>query len=93
MPLVLTFPDVIPNVNEILEKKRHQTLVNSNYLNIFSPNIPIVAYRRDTNLKDIIIHKKHNKIFLTNRINVKYVVKTVLLFTYQYKFSDSEGNV
>ena len=28
---------------------------------------PIVAYRRDTNLQDILIHKKHNKAFFGNK--------------------------
>ena len=62
VPIVLTFSRGLPSVNKIL-RKRHQTLLNSDRLSEIFPKQPIIAFRRDKNLQDILVHKKHNNMF------------------------------
>jgi len=62
VPLVLTFSRALPNIRNILAK-RQKTLQKSDRMkNIFAAT-PILAFRRDANLQDILVHKKHNKMF------------------------------
>ena len=65
VPIVLTYHSALPNVHNIL-KKRQNTLFQSQRMQEIFNKTPIVAYRRDTNLQDILIHKKHNKNFFNN---------------------------
>lgn len=62
VPFVLNYSRGLPNIHQIL-KKRQQILENSDRLKLAFHNTPIVAFRRDKNLKDILVHKKHNNLF------------------------------
>ena len=62
VPLVLTFSKGLPNVRNIL-RKHMPTLHTSDRLKNVFPTQPILAYKRDNNLQDILVHKKHNKMF------------------------------
>lgn len=62
VPLVLTFHAGLPNIHDIL-KKRQGTLHKSERMKSVFDKKPIVAFRRDTNLQDILIHKKHNRLY------------------------------
>ena len=61
-------------------RKRHQTLLNSDRLSEIFPKQPIIAFRRDKNLQDILVHKKHNNMFLRNPTNVNHVAPKSVLF-------------
>jgi len=62
VPLVLTFSRALPNVGGIL--RRHlPTLHRSDEMKQVFPEVPLVAFRRDSNLQDILVHKKHNRQF------------------------------
>ena len=56
IPLVLTYSDALPNIHSILWKHMN-TLHRSDELKEIFPTPPLVAYRRDKNLREIIIHK------------------------------------
>ena len=62
IPLVLTYSDALPNIHSILWKHMN-TLHRSDELKEIFPTPPLVAYRRDKILQEIIIHKKHNNMF------------------------------
>ena len=62
VPLVLTFSAALPDTHKIL-KDRSGTLLKSSRLTEVFKQPPIVAYRRDSSLGDILVHKKHNKMF------------------------------
>ena len=62
VPLVLTYSDALPNVHNIV-RQRITTLHNSERMREVFPAPPLIAYRRDKNIKDILVHKKHNNIF------------------------------
>ena len=62
VPLVLTYSDALPNVHNIV-RQRITTLHNSERMREVFPAPPLIAYRRDKNIKDILVHKKHNTIF------------------------------
>lgn len=62
VPFVLNYSRGLPNIHQIL-KKRQKILENSDRLKLAFHNTPIVAFRRDKNLKDILVHKKHNNLF------------------------------
>ena len=53
---------LIPNIYSILWKHMN-TLHRSEELKESFPTPPLVAYRRDQNLQEIIINKKHNNMF------------------------------
>lgn len=61
IPLVVTFTDLLPDIHDIV-KKRINILHNCNLMKEIFPEPPLVAYRRDRNLADIIVHGKLNKI-------------------------------
>jgi hypothetical protein len=96
VPLVLTYSKGLPNIHKILSK--HQQLLNKSeqMRNVFKQS-PIVAFRRDKNIEDILVHKKHNNLFF-KKGNVcepcgakkcaicKYILKTD-------HFNDDNGNV
>ena len=62
VPLVLTFNAGLPNIHTIL-KKHQKTLYKSQRMKTVFKKTPIVSFKRDTNLQDILIHKKHNRLF------------------------------
>lgn len=59
---VLNHSRGLPNIHQIL-KKRQKILENSDRLKLAFHNTPIVAFRRDKNLKDVLVHKKHKLFF------------------------------
>jgi len=65
VPLVLTYSNHLPNIQQIVNKHMH-ILHKSDKLKKVFKQPPITAYKRDTNLQDILIHNKHNKIFNNN---------------------------
>ena len=62
VPLVLTFSRALPNVGGIL-RKHLPTLYRSDEMKRVFPEVSMVAFRRDSNLQDILVHKKHNRQF------------------------------
>jgi hypothetical protein len=49
----------LPNIHEIL-KKNMKILYNSEKMKRIFDESPIVSYKRDKNIKDILVHHKHN---------------------------------
>ena len=93
VPLVLTFNSALPNVSKILQK-RHKTLQNSDKLKNVFPNTSILSFRRDTNLQDILIHKKHNNMFFRKPNKSEPCGKNCALCPYLQdtdKFHDTNG--
>jgi len=62
VPLVLTFSRALPNIGGILRKHLPSPYRSDRMRQVF-PEGPIVAFRRDSNLQDILVHKNHNKQF------------------------------
>jgi len=62
VPLVTIFSRGLPNVSNI-SRKHLPTLHTFDRMKDAFPEPPLVAYRRDANLEDILVHKKHNKMF------------------------------
>lgn len=62
VPLTITFSRALPNIGHIL--RRHMPLLHtSDRMKKAFQEPPIVAFRRDCNLQDILVHKKHNRQF------------------------------
>jgi hypothetical protein len=61
VPLVVTFKQQLPNISEIV-RKHMKTLYKSEKMQRVFSSPPIVSYRRDTNIGDILVHGKLNKI-------------------------------
>ena len=57
VPLVLTFSKLLPDIKGILQK-HSQTLYRSDRLKEVFQELPMLAYRRDKNLCDILVHSK-----------------------------------
>ena len=57
VPLVLTYSHYLPDVRNVLKRKRH-ILHNSEKLKRIFPKDPLVAFRRGTNLRDQLVHRK-----------------------------------
>jgi hypothetical protein len=62
VPFVLTYSKGLPHVREIIKKKM-TVLYNSEKMKKVFIKSPILAFRRDKNLKNILVHKKHNSMF------------------------------
>ena len=61
VPLVLTYSSFLPDVRKVLQKKRH-ILQNSEKLKKIFVRDPLVAFRRGTNLRDELVHKKSRQV-------------------------------
>ena len=59
MPLVITYSKALSNIHEILPKNI-KNLYNSEKIKRIIDEPPIVSYKRDSNIKDIPVHRKHN---------------------------------
>jgi hypothetical protein len=59
VPLVITYSKALPNIHEILQKKMN-ILYNSEKKKRIFDEPPTVSYKRDKNIKDILVHRKHN---------------------------------
>ena len=57
LPFVTTFNPASPNLKKILMKHWHLIDSNANLTQIFS-SAPIVAYRKDKSLKDLLVRAK-----------------------------------
>lgn len=57
VPLVITYSSHLPNVAKILKEKRHLLMRSDRLRHIFDSGV-FVSYKRGTNLKDILVHKK-----------------------------------
>ena len=62
VPLVMTYGSKLPDVQNILHK-RMDILHRSSRMKKVCPHAPLTAYRRDSNLEDILVHAKHKKMF------------------------------
>ena len=58
VPLVVTFSSHLPNIAKILKEKKHLLMRSERLRRIFDDGV-FASYRRGTNLKDILVHKKN----------------------------------
>jgi hypothetical protein len=57
--LVITYSKALSNIHEILPKNM-KILYNSEKMKRIIDEPPIVSYKRDKNIKDILVHRKQN---------------------------------
>ena len=67
VPLVVTYSKQLPDISNIL-RKHHSVLSNSAKLRAAFKQPPIVAYRRDANICDTLIHMKTNRILKKEKL-------------------------
>ena len=68
VPLVLTYSKLLPDVRTIL-RKHQATLHKSERMREVFDKPPLLAFRRDKNLCDILVHRKTDKILGQKEIN------------------------
>ncbi|XP_053403160.1 uncharacterized protein LOC128558275 [Mercenaria mercenaria] len=80
VPVVVTYSRHLPNLHNIVRKHMNTLHKSERMKHIFS-DTPIVAYRRNTNISDLLVHGKTNKVMkqyqtgdLKPRCNGKCVV-------------------
>ena len=61
VPLVLTYSSYLPNIRQILKSKRHILQRTEKLKKIFNRD-PLVAFRRGTNLRDDLVHRKTRRV-------------------------------
>ena len=59
VPIVLTYSKLLPDIRNIL-RKHQSTLFRSDRLQKVFPEPPLLAFRRDRNLCDTLVHRKTN---------------------------------
>ena len=59
--MVLTYSKLLPNIQGIV-KKHFNVLHRSDKLKEIFPTAPLIAYKRDKNLCDVLVHAKTNKL-------------------------------
>ena len=67
VPLVVTYSKQLPDISNIL-RKHHSVLSNSAKLRAAFKQPPIVAYRKDANICDTLIHMKTNRILKKEKL-------------------------
>ena len=68
VPLVLTYSAHLPNINRVLANKRYILNRSDRLKEAFFASI-FASYRRGTNLRDILVHKKTKRMSLGNSQN------------------------
>ena len=94
VPLVLTYSKGLPSVRHIV-KKNMEILYKSDRMKDIFEKPPILAFRRDKNNKDILVHKKHNTMFFKQPNKCEPCGTKCALCPYLRDtdtFSDFEGN-
>ena len=94
VPLVITYSKALPNIHEIL-KKNMKILYNSEKMKRIFDEPPIVSYKRDKNIKDILVYCKHNLQFYGKENGCKACGKNCALCLHiieSTSFKDNEGN-
>jgi hypothetical protein len=81
VPLVITYSKALPNIHEIL-KKNMKILYNSEKMKRIFDEPPIVSYKRDKNIKDILVHRKHNLQFNGKENGCRACGKNCFMFAY-----------
>lgn len=66
VPLVITYSKALPNIHDILRKNMIILSQSDKMKKVFNQP-PIVSFRRDKNIKDILVHRKHNLQFYNKR--------------------------
>ena len=68
VPLVITYSKQLPDIRKII--KTHLNLLHkSDRMKTIVKAPPLVAFRRDRNLGEILVHGKHNKVFKSTEEN------------------------
>lgn len=62
VPMVLTYSRALPNIHSVMRKHRDMLYKSDKMKEVFQ-ELPMAAFRRDNNLQDILVHRKHNNIF------------------------------
>ena len=94
VPLVLTYSNALPNIHDILRKNMGILHQSEKMKKIFNQT-PIVSFKRDKNIMDILVHKKHNRMFYYTEYGCKRCGKNCALCKYLIEnnvFSDNDGN-
>jgi hypothetical protein len=66
VPLVLTYSSKLPNIGSILHKRNNILQRSGRLRTIFTQKL-LVAFRRSTNLTDILVHHKYNRAFYATK--------------------------
>ena len=61
VPLCVTYNRGLPNIQQILHERLPILHRSSRMKGVF-PSAPMTAFRRDTNLEDMLVHTKHSKL-------------------------------
>ena len=94
IPLNIIYSDALPNVSKIL-KDRQKILANDkNLCKIYEDKL-VVGYRRNQNLADILVHRKHNNSFyhqqsISQSCDRKCAICPHMLKTTQFQSSTGE---
>ncbi|XP_045208770.2 uncharacterized protein LOC123560670 [Mercenaria mercenaria] len=62
VPLVLTYSKMLPDIRNIL-RKHQKVLYNSERMRTVFQEPPLLAFRRDKNIRDVLVHGKTNRAF------------------------------
>ena len=91
VPLVITYSKALPNIHDILRK--NMKILNQSYKmkKVFNQP-PIVSFRRDKNIKDILVHRKHNLQFYNKQNGCKRCWKNCALCKYLLESTTFEDN-
>ena len=73
VPLTVTYHKDLPDIQKILHN-RLDVLRRSERMSQIFKDPPLTAFRRDSNLKDILVHSKHKKMFEREPIKCKSCV-------------------
>jgi hypothetical protein len=57
--LVLTYSKALPDIHTIVRKNMKTLYKSERMKNVFK-ELPIVSYKRNKNIKDILVHRKHS---------------------------------
>ena len=95
IPLVLTYSKALPDIHTILRKNMKTLHKSERMKNVFK-ELPIVSYKRNKNIKDILVHRKHSIQFYNRENKCKRCGENCALCKHlieSSKFQDNEGKI
>jgi hypothetical protein len=88
---VITYTKALTNIDDILRKNMKILNQSDKMKNVFNQQ-PIVSFRRDKDIKDILVHRKHNLQFYNKHNGCKRFGKNCALCKYLLESTTFEDN-
>ena len=89
IPIILTYHKDLPDIQKIVHQQIDILHRSERMANIFK-DPPLAAFRRDSNLRDILVHSKHKQLFEREPTKCKCVICKLMTDTTTHEINGKQ---